>query len=30
MSLATSLMPMKLDIYLQLDTQDENTGAIKK
>lgn len=23
-------MPMKLDIYLQLDTQDENTGAIKK
>ena len=21
---------MKLDIYLQLDTQDENTGAIKK
>lgn len=30
MSLATSLMPMKLDIYLQLDTQDENTGSIKK
>ena len=30
MSLATSLMPMKLDIYLQLDTQDEKTGAIKK
>jgi hypothetical protein len=30
MSLANSLMPMKLDIYLQLDTQDENTGAIKK
>jgi hypothetical protein len=30
MSLATSLMPMKIDIYLQLDTQDENTGAIKK
>jgi hypothetical protein len=30
MSLATSLMPMKLDIYLQLDTQDENTGFIKK
>ena len=30
MTLATSLMPMKLDIYLQLDTQDENTGSIKK
>lgn len=30
MNLATSLMPMKLDIYLQLDTQDENTGSIKK
>lgn len=23
-------MPLKLDIYLQSDTQDENTGAIKK
>lgn len=21
---------MKIDIYIQLDTQDENTGAIKK
>jgi len=30
MSLATSLMSMKADIYLQLDTQDENTGYIKK
>jgi len=30
MSLATSLMSMKADIYLQLDTQDENTGSIKK
>jgi len=30
MNLATSLMPMKLDIYLQLDAQDENTGSIKK
>ena len=30
MSLATSLMPMKIDIYLQLDAQDTNTGAIKK
>jgi hypothetical protein len=30
MSLATSLMPMKLDICLQMDTQDEKTGAIKK
>ena len=30
MSLATSLMPMKLDIYLQSETQDSNTGAIKK
>jgi hypothetical protein len=30
MSLATSLMPMKVDIYLQVDAQDEKTGAIKK
>ena len=30
MSLATSLMPLQLDIYLQLDTQDKNSGAIKK
>jgi len=30
MSLATSLMPMKIDIYLQIDAQDINTGAIKK
>lgn len=30
MSLVDSLMPMKLDVYLQLDTQDENTGSIKK
>jgi hypothetical protein len=30
MSLATSLMSMKADIYLQLDTQDKNTGSIKK
>jgi hypothetical protein len=30
MSLTTSLMPMKLDIYLQSDSQDENTGSIKK
>ena len=30
MSLTTSLMPMKLDIYIQIDAQDENTGAIKK
>ena len=30
MSLATSLMPLKLDIYLQLDSQDENTGSMKK
>ena len=26
----TSLMPLKLDIYLQLDSQDENTGSMKK
>ena len=30
MSLATSLMPMKVDIYLQVDSQDEKTGSIKK
>ena len=30
MSLATSLMPMKADIYLQIDAQDVNTGSIKK
>lgn len=30
MSLASSLMPLQLDIYLQLDTQDKNSGAIKK
>lgn len=30
MSLATSLMPMKADIYLQVDAQDDKTGAIKK
>lgn len=30
MSLVTSLMPMKLDVYLQEDVQDKDTGAIKK
>ena len=23
-------MPMRLDVYLQLDTQDESTGSLKK
>ena len=30
MSLVVSLMPMKLDVYLQEDIQDQDTGAIKK
>ena len=30
MSIVQSLMPLHLDIYIQSDTQDVNTGAIKK
>lgn len=30
MDLISSVMPMKLDVYRQIDTQDANTGAIKK
>lgn len=30
MDLAATVMPMRLDVYLQIDTQDENTGEIKK
>jgi len=28
--LVQSVLPMKLDVYRQIDFQDENTGAIKK
>jgi len=28
--LIQSVLPMKLDVYRQLDTQDSDTGAIKK
>jgi hypothetical protein len=28
--LIQSVLPMKLDVYRQLDTQDPDTGAIKK
>ncbi len=30
MDIVSSVLPMKLDIYVQSDTQDENTGAIKR
>ena len=30
MDIVSSVLPMKLDIYVQSDIQDENTGAIKR
>ena len=30
MDIVTSVMPMQLDVYVQSDTQDINTGAIKR